>query len=328
METNSIEDLLEEAKARKSVFRNNKAEDIMHRLNRSLVRVDDFSAALALCFGADTKFTIIAWGSIRLIFSMVSSKIDVASRIITMLDELSSTLPRLDSYEDRQLVNSSMEDALINVYTDVICFYARCVRFFRSENLYLGRPLEWEKLEIDFSATIGSIKSFTTELDRQVETSRMQMHREVKEVMASMKKATINNCDTLRIQNMPDNLETSFWGREDVLAIVEKTLEPGLKPHELRSIALYGLGGVGKTRIARQFSEVNKKNYHTILWIASDNFITMSQSFNQIEKLLWPSEGNNESQDASSAIFRVKNWLKETGKSTSIFIQIYDHLLG
>ena len=259
METNSVEDLLKEAKTRKSVFRDNKAEDIMHRLNRSLVRVDDFSAALALCFGGDTKFTVIAWGSIRLIFSMVSSKLDVASKIITMLDELSSTLPRLNSYEERQLVNSSMEDALINVYTDVICFYARCVRFFRSENLYLGRPLEWGKLEIDFSATIGSIKSFNSELDRLVETFRMQMYHAVKEFMASVKKATINNCDTLSIQNMPENLESSFWGREDLLAIIEKTLEPGLKPLELRSIALYGLGGVGKTRIARQFSELNKK---------------------------------------------------------------------
>ena len=314
METNSVEDLLKEAEAMNSVFGNRSTTDLVQRLKPTLMLVDSFSAALALCFGADAKFTIIAWGSIRLILSMASSRADIVSKIIAMLEELSSTLPKFKTYEDCQFVNPSLEDALIAVYTDVICFYARCIRFFRSESGFLGRPLAWENLHNDFFTTINSIRILTSIIDSQAELSRTQMSKEVLEVMASMKKANINNSDVMSTQNLPENLATKFWGRDDILAIIDKALEPQTKPHKLKSFALYGLGGVGKTKIAHQFSELNKDNYQDILWIASDNFITMSQSFSQVEVLLWPDAERNERQDASSAILKVKNWLQRTGE--------------
>lgn len=49
-----------------------------------------------------------------------------------MLEELSLTLPRLKSYEKSVPMDKELESSLLAVYTEVICFYARAIHFFRS----------------------------------------------------------------------------------------------------------------------------------------------------------------------------------------------------
>jgi len=48
-----------------------------------------------------------------------------------MLDELSLTLPRLKSYEKTVPMDSELEGSVLEVYTEVICFYARTIHFFK-----------------------------------------------------------------------------------------------------------------------------------------------------------------------------------------------------
>lgn len=49
-----------------------------------------------------------------------------------MLEELSLTLPRFRAYEQTIPMNNDLETSLLAVYTEVICFYARTIHFFRS----------------------------------------------------------------------------------------------------------------------------------------------------------------------------------------------------
>lgn len=48
-----------------------------------------------------------------------------------MLEELSLTLPRFRMYERTLPHNQELETSLLAVYTEVICFYARVIHFFR-----------------------------------------------------------------------------------------------------------------------------------------------------------------------------------------------------
>lgn len=92
--------------------------------------VDDFSAVIAVCFGADAKLTAFVWGSIRLMLTLASSAGDSFKDVIDMLEELSLTLPRLRTYETNFEMERALEASLVDVYTEVICFYARCIHFF------------------------------------------------------------------------------------------------------------------------------------------------------------------------------------------------------
>lgn len=49
-----------------------------------------------------------------------------------MLDELSLALPRFRSYAETLQLTNELESGLVDVYTEMTCFCARAVRFFRS----------------------------------------------------------------------------------------------------------------------------------------------------------------------------------------------------
>lgn len=81
----------------------------------------------------------------------------------------------------------------------------------------------------------------------------------------------------------------------------------------LRSFALYGMGGVGKTQIALKYANTSRDKFDSIFWISSDNAITIGQSFREIAKSLGLIQPGMESDD-NAVTLEVKSWLSSTSK--------------
>jgi hypothetical protein len=92
IEVESLGDLLNHAKTLERLLpREHVALSTIHRLGPKLKFVDDFSAVIALYFGADTKLTALVWGSIRLMLTHASDAGSTLQDIVDMLEELSLT---------------------------------------------------------------------------------------------------------------------------------------------------------------------------------------------------------------------------------------------
>lgn len=52
--------------------------------------------------------------------------------VLRMLDEMSLALPRFKAYADSLEMTPELESCLVEVYTEMTCFCARVVKFFRS----------------------------------------------------------------------------------------------------------------------------------------------------------------------------------------------------
>jgi hypothetical protein len=150
LQTGSLDDLLEDKQILEPFGQQGrKALDSINRLKPTFTMLNDFSAVLAVSFGAGTTVTALVWGSLRMILTVrfhgsfyeihINSGLQLASaadntlnEISDMLEELSLTLPRLKFYEKTMPLNSELEASLLAVYQEVICFYARAIYFFRS----------------------------------------------------------------------------------------------------------------------------------------------------------------------------------------------------
>lgn len=290
----------------------------MHRLGPTLKFVDDFSAVIAVCFGADAKLTAFVWGSIRLMLHLASSAGDILKDVLDMLEELSFTLPRFRTYEDTLPTDRSLEAALIDVYTEVICFYARCIHFFRAHPHVLLRRDAWKDFRDDFSRTIRRIRGLSSTVETAAESARMKREKakydEVLDLMETFKGTKVKEDEVAHHYHLPSDLSPRFWGREDALKAIQQALNPEEKPHVLKTFALYGIGGVGKTQIALQYANQNRDRYRAILWVAADNVIGMGQSFRDLAKSLGLIHSNEEMQDTVGSTLKVKNWLTDTRK--------------
>jgi hypothetical protein len=117
--------------------------------------------------------------------------------------------------------------------------------------------------------------------------------------------------------NIPFSANARFSGREDILAAIRSALDPESQASLPKSIALFGMGGVGKTQIATQYAYHELESFDVILWISADNAISIGQSFRTIADGLGLLESDDERRDVAVAIYKVKKWLA----TTSLFSQ-------
>ncbi|KAI1654070.1 hypothetical protein F4813DRAFT_399435, partial [Daldinia decipiens] len=294
-EVHSLDDLLSHVNTLQTTpSRDRQALASMNRLAPKFKFVDDFSAIIALAFGADATLTAVVWGSIRLILTLASSAGDTLQEVLDILEELSLTLPRFRVYEDTLPMSRQLETALIDVYTEVICFYARTIHFFRDHPHVLLRRNAWEKFHTDFSRTTMRIKRISSIVESEADLARMRLdEHKYKEVIELMDNFTIKSDE----------------GRSTLLSTLHNALNPGQAPSSTKSVALFGMGGVGKTQVALEYAHQNVGIYDVILWVRADNIITLGQSFRDIALGLQLYQDSDKIKDSAAAIWKVKNWL-------------------
>jgi hypothetical protein len=100
-----------------------------------------------------------------------------------------------------------------------------------------------------------------------------------------------------------------FYGREKELALVHGNLRrPALNAR--RCCVLHGIGGVGKTEIALEYTYRYREYYEYIFWIRAANPTTLSMSYAIIAKQLKLTT----STAPEIQIERVKEWLEHHGE--------------
>ncbi|KAJ9648289.1 hypothetical protein H2199_001142 [Coniosporium tulheliwenetii] len=293
IEVRSLEDLLYHAKSIESLLPQERtALNSMSRLGPKLKFVDDFSAAIALYFGADATLTALVWGSIRLMLTLASSAGDTLQDVLDMLEELSLTLPRFKTYEKTLPMGKALETALLDVYTEVICFYARAIHFFRAHPHVLLRRGAWEDFRKDFGQTVRRIKRMSSAVESEADLARMKIdefkYKEVLDLMNGLKKA--------RSMMKKSSNAITFLLQSTLGSGVEiKPYKPSAKPLIPKKI----------------YANRSRGKYNAILWIAADNTISMGQSFRDVARKLGLVNGDEEVQDSIAAILKVKEWLTD-----------------
>ena len=149
---NSMEELIGQVRAMDvQNARVAKTISSLNRLEPMLMNLNDFSAVIALFLGANVKGAALVWGSLRIILSVCillqlqqyrslltmiklaqPTGSDIMCELLDMLEELALSLPKFKAYEKTLPLTPSLESALLSAYTEMLCFCARTINFFRS----------------------------------------------------------------------------------------------------------------------------------------------------------------------------------------------------
>lgn len=104
-----------------------------------------------------------------------------------------------------------------------------------------------------------------------------------------------------------------FFNRDEIIDKIEASF--GRQDQTFRSVALYGMGGVGKTAVVRKYIDNKSKEgeVQAVLWIDAEKESSIKASFTTIGQSLELPNINEENPDANQ--FIVMGWLRRTSTS-------------
>ena len=136
---------------------------------------------------------------------------------------------------------------------------------------------------------------------------------------------TVDAPRPFRLESTPSVIPKSiFCGREEILAKIKEYFSSGE-----RVIFLQGIGGIGKTEIAKQYAKRNKSQYDTIIYATYNGSIPeliISQSNFKIDPQFPPRVNDDGSQESELSYYRRKLELIQniTNERTLIIIDNFD----
>ena len=121
------------------------------------------------------------------------------------------------------------------------------------------------------------------------------------------------------IWNAPYQRNMLFTGREDILEKLHTLLTTGQTAALTQPQAISGLGGIGKTQIAIEYTYRYHTDYMAVFWVKADLREVLISDFVSIADLLNLPEKNE--QDQSRVVNAVKRWLQ----SNTGWLLIFDN---
>lgn len=77
------------------------------------------------------------------------------------------------------------------------------------------------------------------------------------------------------------------------------------------------MGGVGKTQVALQYAKQSRDLYDVFIWIGAETSHSIGQASRDSAQALELIQSEAELKDTNAAILKLRNWLRDTSKSSS-----------
>lgn len=239
-----------------------------------------------------------------------------------MLEELSRALPRFPGQEFP--LTKSLEDALLDAYTEIILFCAHSIGcFWNNPNITKSGDL-WLRFSNDFSKVIAELRTSSRIVEERADMIRLTRDT-----------GRIDTIDAIRVSQghhsskknlpcymIPYGLNLRFYGRTSETERLGKALDPRSPSGTLRVIAIHGTGGIGKTQLALHYANTSTNLYDAVIWIPSGKQMKVMQTLSTFSRRLGIS-GSEDVEDDYQSIQKVRDWLNTSEKT---FLLVFDNV--
>ncbi|PKY07762.1 hypothetical protein P168DRAFT_322995 [Aspergillus campestris IBT 28561] len=177
-----------------------------------------------------------------------------------------------------------------------------------------GYDPSWTKLTDSFAAAIEEIEDILVRIERVAAMYQRQYQGDMASWFSylSLTPRVFRDMAHLPCFVLPPIRTARFFNRDEVIEKIEQYFQDTDATSPLRSLALYGMGGVGKSHVAMKFLEkkLATKDFDAIFWVGAESPVAIQQSFTDIALRLKLPDTAPATHDENRMI--LKGWLQQT----------------
>ena len=217
---------------------------------------------------------------------LASESEKVLNEIAKILGDLDQGLALFEIYSQGLELEPSLLQALFDILVELVLCSVAAIKHFRKNDIHNATViLSWNTIRSSFAAIIQEISTKVNHLKELVEAKNAkESHSLLLAQLGQMRIAAPNQqaevvlpCLTLPFQRNP-----LFYARKEILEQVSRTLQKPDQTLSIRSVALWGLGGVGKSQIALEFAHQQfAAGCQIVLWIPSETESEVASAYNK-----------------------------------------------
>lgn len=213
---------------------------------------------------------------------------------------------------------------MFDILVQVTMCSAAAIKHFRKNDIGTATTLmSWSRIRGQFTEVLDDISQRTDHLRDMAQAENNRHIRNQSRLVEQLTRLSLlgsqNNSQgpTLPCHSLPYPRNTAFYGRSTILS----SLDELFVDHDgvaVKNVALWGLGGIGKSQIALEFAYRQlAAGCQIILWISSEGDSEMASSFNRAASQLRV-PGLNPSNTPDLNRFLVLQYLQSIGESRLI----------
>ncbi|KAF4551560.1 Hypothetical protein D9617_13g100610 [Elsinoe fawcettii] len=279
---------------------------------------------LACLQGDDSTFYR---GIIWLAIKVVAEESIVTQWASSHLSELSRQLHSFSEQRaDEPELDSRMKDECVTGGIAIVDFCAQIIRNIRNDQDTgtngSKSKAKWERLESSYEAAKQNLQGAFSRFESFANMAEYQRQIEGA-IDRRMRLPVLMKRDRARTPIFwPPGQAKSFFDREREIQDIETHFNTHIGDQTFRSLAIYGLAGLGKTSVALKYARLqwDKQRIDNLLWIVSETPTSIRQSFTLAALRLKLEGARPDDHDENRA--RLLDWLQTTDDRWLI---IYDN---
>ncbi|KAI1087828.1 hypothetical protein F5B19DRAFT_46663 [Rostrohypoxylon terebratum] len=275
--------------------------------------------------------TSMMWGLLFLVFKLAlgsSGSISPLRQIITWLETISVELKHSNECRIKIADPEKIKFDTVNVNKEVVILWLNIIMTFRNEGLGDDIRLDknsWDTLTAKFNAAYKNIKEAVGHIENVAEMAERRA-QSMNQFTVLQSYLSLGNpqaeSGAIPCHTLPVAENRQFFRRQELLQQLEDHLRPADTNSCLSSIALYGLGGIGKTQVALAYAYKRLGDLDAVFWISAESSDSIQRSFSHaaLDALKLPKANPWTHQEN---MILVLDWLQKT---TARWLVIFDNI--
>ncbi|KAF2762060.1 hypothetical protein EJ05DRAFT_496932 [Pseudovirgaria hyperparasitica] len=292
-------------------------------LSRSLLEVQDFANICMHKASMNIDCSII-WGYMWLVLKIIHET-KTGAHVLPILQDITQKIGLFTNYvAGTSALTVGMKGFCVDIGVALLQFLSHLLKFMRNNTVHTIRghisPIEWQPLDKQYSSSCRQVHDVISCMEMLLNFARRPKPardvgngREINDLLAPMRRSLMwQEPAKLPCIILPSARTPKLFDRTEVTRSIEERFKSGIPEQSLQSLAIHGLGGVGKSTAALGYAEtkLQQGELDAVFWVHGENESSIKQSFTDIALRLKLPDAQQGDHDGNRVM--VLHWLQRT----------------